>query len=93
MMEYIKADLNAAFGVANHTRRSRQTGLPQIKKVIYSGPKTIILWADNTKTIVSCGEADSYDYYSGFCAAVVKKLFGSTTHAKKVLGDAIQIND
>lgn len=89
----IKADLNATFGVANHTRRSRQTGLPQIKKVIYSGPKTIILWADNTKTIVSCGEADSYDYYSGFCAAVVKKLFGSTTHAKKVLGASIQIND
>ena len=58
-----------------------------------SGPKTIILWADNTKTIVSCGEADSYDYYSGFCAAVVKKLFGSTTHAKKVLGASIQIND
>lgn len=84
---------NATFGVANHIRRSRQTGLPQIKKVIYSGPKTIILWADNTKTIVSCGEADSYDYYSGFCAAVVKKLFGSTTHAKKVLGDSIQIND
>jgi len=24
---------------------------------------------------------------------VVKKLFGSTTHAKKVLGDFIQIND
>ena len=92
MMAYIKADLNATFGVVNHTRRSRQTGLPQIKKVIYSGPKTIILWADNTKTIVSCGEADSYDYYSGFCAAVVKKLFGSTTHAKKVLGDFIQIN-
>ena len=93
MMEYIKADLNATFGVANYIRRSRQTGLPKIKKVIYSGPKTIILWADNTKTIVSCGEADAYDYYSGFCAAVVKKLFGSTTHAKKVLGDSIQIND
>lgn len=61
MMEYIKADLNATFGVANYIRRSRQTGLPQIKKVIYSGPKTIILWADNTKTIVSCGEADSYN--------------------------------
>ena len=83
MMEYIKADLNATFGVANHIRRSRQTGLPQIKKVIYSGPKTIILWADNTKTIVSCGEADSYDYYSGFCAAVVKKLFGSTPTPKR----------
>lgn len=69
------------------------TGVPPVKKVIFSGPKTIVLWADGTKTIVSCGEADAYDYYSGFCAAVVKKLFGSTTHAKKVLGDSIQIND
>ena len=69
------------------------TGVPPVKKVIFSGPKTIVLWADGTKTIVSCGEADSYDYYSSFCAAVVKKLFGSTTHAKKVLGYSIQIND
>lgn len=78
MMEYIKADLNATFGVANHIRRSRQTGLPQIKKVIYSGPKTIILWADNTKTIVSCGEADSYDYYlSEF------EVFGTRSYANQ----------
>ena len=28
--------------------------------------------------------------YTG-CAAVVKKLFGSTTHAKKVLGEVVQV--
>lgn len=54
------------------------TGVPLVKKVIFSGPKTIVLWADGTKTIVSCG-------------AVVKKLFGSTTHAKKVLGEVVQV--
>ena len=48
-------------------------------------------WADGTKTIVSCGAGDTYDYYAGFCAAVVKKLFGSTTHAKKVLGEVVQV--
>ena len=53
------------------------TGVPPVKKVIFSGPKTIVLWADGTKTIVSCGAGDTYDYYAGFCAAVVKKLFGS----------------
>ena len=63
-----------------------------MKRVIYNGPKTIILWADGTKTIVSCGEDENYDYYTGFCAAVVKKLFGSTSHAKKVLGRVIQID-
>lgn len=31
----------------------KKTALPEIKKVIYSGNKTIVLWADNTKTIVS----------------------------------------
>ena len=56
MMEYIKADLNATFGVANHIRRSRQTGLPQIKKVIYSGPKTIILWPTTPKPLFPVGK-------------------------------------
>ena len=27
-----------------------------IKKIIFSGPKTIILWKDGTKTIVTCGD-------------------------------------
>lgn len=67
------------------------TGIPPLKKVIFSGPKTIVLWGDGTKTIVSCGAGDTYDYYAGFCAAVVKKLFGSTTHAKKVLGEVVQV--
>ena len=67
------------------------TGVPPVKKVIFSGPKTIVLWADGTKTIVSCGAGDTYDYYAGFCAAVAKKLFGSTTHAKKVLGEVVQV--
>lgn len=71
--------------------RLHRTGVLPLKKVIFSGPKTIVLWGDGTKTIVSCGAGDTYDYYAGFCAAVVKKLFGSTTHAKKVLGEVVQV--
>jgi len=59
--------------------------IPEIKKVIYSGKKTIIIWADDTKTITSCAEGEKFDEYYGFCSAVVKKLFGSTTAAKKAL--------
>lgn len=40
---------------------------------------------DVTKTIVSCGEGDHNDPYAGFCAAVTKRVFGSTSQAKKVL--------
>lgn len=52
---------------------------------INTGPKTIIKWNDGTKTIVSCGEGDQYDRYVGFCAAVTKKMFGSTSNIKKII--------
>ena len=73
-------------------RHQRTLPFPDIKRVIYSGPKTIILWGDGTKTIVSCGENENYDHYTGFCAAITKKLFGSTSHAKKVLGRVIHVD-
>ena len=56
-----------------------------VKQVIFSGPKTIVFWLDGTKTIVSCGEGDNNDPYAGFCAAVTKRVFGSTSQAKKIL--------
>lgn len=56
-----------------------------IKQIIFSGPKTIILWKDGTKTIATCGEGDHYDQYVGFCTAVTKKIFGSTSKVKKIL--------
>ena len=56
-----------------------------IDKIIYSGPKTIVLWNDGTKTIVSCGEDDEFDEYAGFCAAFAKKLIGSTSKIKRVI--------
>lgn len=59
--------------------------LPAIDRLIYNGNKTIIIWTDGDKTIVSCGESECFDHYAGFCAAVVKKVFGSTSAAKKVM--------
>ena len=55
------------------------------KKVIYSGGKTIVIWPDNSKTIVSCGDGDQYDEYAGFCAALAKKIFGNTSAAKRAM--------
>ncbi len=56
-----------------------------IKKVIFNKPKTIILWIDGSKTIVSCSKDDVYDPYAGFCAAVAKKIFGSSSNIKKIM--------
>lgn len=48
-----------------------------IKKVHFSGDKTIVMWADGTKTMVSCGENEEFDPEKGLTMAIAKKAFGN----------------
>lgn len=48
----------------------------KIKKVIFSGPMTIVLWNDGTKTMVECKEED-FDYEKGLAMAIAKKYLGT----------------
>ncbi len=45
------------------------------EKIIFNGPKTIVLWADGSKTIVSCKAEEQFDPYAGFCAALANKSY------------------
>ena len=53
--------------------------LPQINKVIYNDPATIIFWADGTKTVVQCQPEDEYDPEKGLALAIAKKALGNTS--------------
>lgn len=59
-----------------------------IKRVIFSDRKTIILWNDGSKTIVSCVEGEQLDPYMGFCAAFTKGFFGSKHQVEKMVKNA-----
>ena len=54
-----------------------------IKKVIFSNsdrvrqPATVVLWADGSKTIVKCGENDTFDPEKGLAMAIAKKALGN----------------
>lgn len=48
------------------------------ENVIFNPPATIVLWADNTKTVVKCQEGDTYDPEHGLAMAIVKKMYGNT---------------
>lgn len=61
--------------------------IPRPKKIHFSGNRTIVIWEDNTKTIVKCAEGQVFDEYSGFVAALAKKAFGSTTQVKKIIDE------
>lgn len=57
------------------------------KKIIHSGPCTIVFWEDDTKTVVRLSENDLNDEYTAFCAALAIKIFGSNSNLKKVIRD------
>ena len=55
------------------------------KKIIRNGPATIVMWPDNTKTVVKCADGEADNTYSAFCAALAIKIFGSNSKVKKTV--------
>ena len=87
----IKADLSkdAWAGMLFSRPKNRDTEsitVPAVKRIVYNDPATIVFWQDGTKTVVKCMDGEPFEKYAGFCAALAKKVFGSTSKAKKVSG-------
>ena len=61
-----------------------QSRIPNIKKVIFNNPATIVFWADGTKTVVKCQEGDYYDEEAGLAMAIAKKALGNNGSYYKV---------
>lgn len=51
--------------------------VPAIKKVIFNDPATIVLWTDESKTVVKCQDGDIYDPEKGLAMAISKKALGN----------------
>lgn len=60
------------------------------KRVFFNGGHTTIIWDDGSKTTVGVAPDETFDEYAGFCAAMVKKVFGSSREAQKFM-DKIKI--
>ena len=60
--------------------KCKTNNLPEIRKVIFNDPATIIIWADGTKTVVKCAEEDIYTKWAGFAFCVCKKVMGDSFH-------------
>lgn len=48
------------------------------KKIIFSGPCTIILWEDGTKTMARTSEGEEFDPEKGVAICFMKKIIGHT---------------
>lgn len=61
------------------------------KQIIVSGPATIVLWEDDTKTIVKCAEGETPDLYIAFTAALAKKIYGANSRLKKTIKKCVKV--
>lgn len=50
---------------------------PQIKKVIFNDPATIVIWSDDSKTVVKCQPGDTYSKELGLAMCISKKYLGN----------------
>lgn len=48
------------------------------KQVIFNGPATIVIWEDNSKTVVRCMGGDTLDKEKGFLVAYFERHSGLT---------------
>ena len=56
---------------------AKSVSVPSIKKVIFNYPATIVLWNDESKTVVKCQDGDIYDPEKGLAMAISKKALGN----------------
>ena len=57
--------------------------VPNIEKVIFNKPATIVFWEDGSKTVVKCSEEfEDYDKEKGLAFCFLKKLYGDKYYQK-----------
>ena len=56
----------------------------EIEKVIFNNPATIIIWSDNSKTVVKCEAGETYDKEKGFLLCWLKGIKGSKKLQKEL---------
>ena len=59
--------------------------MPNIKKVIFNKPATIVFWGDNTKTVVKCADGEEYSEEVGLAMCIAEKYCGNYSQFKKAV--------
>lgn len=65
----------AAYGLFSPAMKEKTLSMT-IKKVIFNPPATIIIWDDNTKTVVKAQEDEPYDPEKGMAMCIAKHIYG-----------------
>ena len=59
--------------------------IPEVDRIIFHDPATIVFWTDGTKTVVKCMEGQKFSEYYGFLAALAKKIYGTNSAVERIV--------
>lgn len=65
-----------------------KAAMPEIDRVIFNDPATIVFWADGSKTIVKCAN-EEFDPEKGLAMAFVKRALGNKGNYYEIFRDNI----
>lgn len=71
---------NTIYGIYSNRVNCKGFDTPQIKKLIFNPPATIVFWNDGTKTVVKCQNYEEFDPEKGLVMAFFKKMHGNKGH-------------
>ncbi len=66
------------YKIDDHNRAGFEIAKPAdcIKRVIFNDPATIVIWSDDSKTVVKC-ENEAYDPEKGLAMCIAKRAMGN----------------
>lgn len=76
MTPYEESMHNVALMIAMMFGVREERTIPQITKVIFNKPATIVFWSDGTKTVVQAQD-EAFDKEKGLAMAIAKKAMGN----------------
>ena len=59
--------------------------IPEVKRIIFNDPATVVFWKDGTKTVVKCMKDEKFSPYHGFLCALGKKIYGSNSAIQRLV--------
>lgn len=64
-----------------------------IKRVIFSGNRTVVIFRDGQKVIVTCQPGEKFDKEKGLALAIIKYFFGNTNYYNEIFKKFIEDED
>lgn len=90
---YGGGEAKLALRLGNGLLPDRLRMLPNIEKVIFNPPATIVMWSDGTKTVVKAEGRDDFSEEYGLAMAIARKYFGSRSAFLREVANAKRCGD